>query len=105
MLRTLRIPGLMAVAASVLVGWSATAVAHAQSACADLGGTVGPDQVCQVRRATDTYKIDFSFPVDYSDQQQVTDYLTQQRDGEIRVSQLSAAQHWPADPRSLHSDQ
>jgi hypothetical protein len=93
MIRKLRILGLVA---SVLIGWSATAIAGAQSACADLGGTVDPDQICQIHSDTTSCKIDFSFPVDYSDQQQVTDYLTQQRDGEIRVSQLSAAQHWPA---------
>jgi hypothetical protein len=94
--RKLRIPGLMAVAASVLVGWSATAIAHAQSACADLGGTVGPDQVCQVHSATDTYKIDFSFPVDYPNQQPVTDYLATQRDAFVRFSQLPAARDWGA---------
>jgi hypothetical protein len=93
MIRKLRILGLVA---SVLIGWSATAIAGAQSACADLGGTVDPDQICQIHSGTTSCKIDFSFPVDYPDQQQVTDYLTQQRDGEIRVSQLSAAQHWPA---------
>jgi hypothetical protein len=60
MIRTVRTLALLAVATSLLVGWSATAIAGAQSACADLGGTVGPDQICQVHSATDTYKIDFS---------------------------------------------
>jgi hypothetical protein len=96
MLRKLRILGLRAVVASFLVGWSVTGIAGAQSACAELGGTVGPDEICQVHSSTASCKIDFSFPVDYPDQQPVTDYLTQQRDGEIRVSQLSAAQNLPA---------
>ena len=95
MIRTVRTLALLAVATSLLVGWSATAIAGAQSACADLGGTVGPDQICQVHSATGTYKIDFSFPVDYPDQQPVTDYLTHQRDGFIRFSQLPAARDWP----------
>jgi Protein of unknown function (DUF3298) len=93
MIRKLRILGLVA---SVLIGWSVTGIAGAQSACAELGGTVDPDQICQIHSGTASCKIDFSFPVDYPDQQPVTDYLTQQRDGEIRLSQLSAAQHWPA---------
>jgi hypothetical protein len=94
--RNLRILGLMAVAASVLVGWSATAIAGAQSACADLSGTVDPDQICHVHSVSATYQIEFSFPVDYPDQQPVTDYLTQQRDGFIKFAQLPAARDWPA---------
>jgi len=92
----MRILGLRAVVASFLVGWSATGIAGAQSACADLGGTVGPDEICQIHSATATYKIDFSFPVDYPDQEPVTDYLTVQRDGFIRFSQLPGAGDWPA---------
>ncbi len=90
--RNLHTLGLLA----LVVGWSATGIAGAQSACADLGGTVGPDQICQIHSATATYKIDFSFPVDYPDQEPVTDYLTQQRDAFIRFSQLPGAQDWPA---------
>jgi hypothetical protein len=84
------------VAASVLLGWSGAAMAGAQSACADLGGTVGPDQICQFHTATPSYKIDFSFPVDYPDQQPVTDYLTQQRNGFIEFAGLPAARSYPA---------
>jgi hypothetical protein len=50
------------------------------SACTDLGGTVGPDQVCTVHAETPNYTIDMSFPVTYPDQRAVTDVLTRQRD-------------------------
>jgi hypothetical protein len=49
-------------------------------ACDALGGTVDTDRRCQVQMATDTYEIGFNFPVDYPDQQALTDYLTRQRD-------------------------
>jgi hypothetical protein len=55
-----------------------TAAAGAQS-CAALGGRVGTDQTCHVHIATASYEIDFSFPVDYPDQQALMGYLTQQR--------------------------
>jgi hypothetical protein len=56
-----------------------TAAAGAQS-CAALGGTVDTDQRCQVQITTANYEIGFNFPVDYPDQQTVTDYLTRERD-------------------------
>jgi hypothetical protein len=68
------------VAACVLIGWSSTSTAGADSACPDLGGTVGPDQICQVHTETATYTVDFKFPVDYPDQQRLTDYVTHERD-------------------------
>jgi hypothetical protein len=55
--------------------------AAAPSACAELGGTLGPDQLCKVHASTADYTIDMSFPVDYPEQQAVTDYLKQNRDG------------------------
>jgi hypothetical protein len=50
------------------------------SACTDLGGTVGPDNVCTVHTETAGYTIDMKFPADYPDQRAVTDVLTRQRD-------------------------
>jgi Protein of unknown function (DUF3298) len=88
--------GLVALAASVLVGWFATPTAGSRSACADLGGTVDPNQICHIHSATATYTIDFGFPVDYPDQQPLADYLTQQRDGFIKFSALPAARDWGA---------
>ena len=42
---------------------------HGQSACADLGGAVGPDGICTVHAANSTYTLNFTFPNDYPDQQ------------------------------------
>jgi hypothetical protein len=50
-------------------------------ACADIGGTVEADQSCRVFSETPDYTLDFRFPVDYPDQQALSDYLTQRRDG------------------------
>jgi hypothetical protein len=81
MFRNVRLLGPAAMAACVLIGWSGIGTAGAQSACADLGGTVDPDQICHVHNATAGYTLDSSFPVDYPDQQPLTDFLKQQRDG------------------------
>lgn len=51
----------------------------AQSACDQLAGTVDADKICHVQASTPTYKLDFRFPVDYPDQQSLTDFLTQRR--------------------------
>jgi hypothetical protein len=51
------------------------------SACADIGGTVAPDQTCLVFSETPDYTLDFSFPVDYPDQKALSEYLMQRRDG------------------------
>jgi hypothetical protein len=56
--------------------------AGAQSACADLDGTVDPDQICHVHTVASSYTLDVSFPVDYPDQQALSDFLTQQCDQE-----------------------
>ncbi len=58
----------------------ASAPAGAQSGCADLGGTVGPDGICHGHVVGATYTLDLNFPVDYPDQQPVTDYLVHTRD-------------------------
>ena len=80
MLSNGRSRGQAAVVACLLIGWFGTATAGAQSSCADLGGTVDTDQICQVHGVGPGYTIDFSFPVDYPDQLAVTDYLTHERD-------------------------
>jgi len=88
MFGNLRMLGYAAVAACVLVGWSGTGTAAAQSACADVGGTVDPDQICHVQSATSSYTLDFSFPVSYPDQQPLTDFLTQERDQAVEYAQM-----------------
>jgi hypothetical protein len=59
---------------------TATSTTVAQSACADVGGAVGLDQTCHAHSDTARYTLDFRFPVDYPDQQALTDALTQRRD-------------------------
>ncbi|WP_319448344.1 MULTISPECIES: esterase [unclassified Mycobacterium] len=54
--------------------------AGAPSVCGELGGTLGLDQLCQVHASAADYTLDMSFPVDYPEQQAVTDYLKKQRD-------------------------
>ncbi len=60
---------------------TATSTTVAESACTSLGGTVGGDQTCRVHSDTARYTLDFRFPVDYPDQQALTDAVTQERDG------------------------
>jgi hypothetical protein len=56
-----------------------TPAAVAQSACADLGGSVDAEQICHAHTAGPGYEVTFTFPVDYPDQEGVTAYLTQRR--------------------------
>jgi hypothetical protein len=88
-----------ALAALMLAGWSSStgsAAADVQSACADLGGTVDPDQICHVHSATSSYTLDFSFPVSYPDQQPLTDYLTHERDQEVEYAQMYPPSNRPS---------
>lgn len=55
-------------------------VAAGPSACDELQGTVGPDQVCSVHTETAGSPIDMSFPATYPDQRALADVLTKQRD-------------------------
>lgn len=57
-----------------------SAAAPAQSSCADLGGTAGPDRACHVRTSTAAYDVDISFPLDYPDLQAVTGFVKRGRD-------------------------
>ncbi|WIM88141.1 RsiV family protein [Candidatus Mycobacterium wuenschmannii] len=77
------------IAAGALLGWSGVAVAAADSACTNLGGTLQDDQTCNVHTVTPTYTLNMTFPVDYPDQA-LTDYLGQNRDGFVNVAQTSS---------------
>ena len=76
-------------APAVLVGWPAAA---APPPCASLGGTVEAAQMCHVRASSSTYTLELTFPTDYPDQQALTDYITQNRDGFVNVAQGSVGQ-------------
>jgi hypothetical protein len=54
-------------------------VAGGPSACSDLGGQVGPDQVCTVHTEASGYTVDMSFPSDYPDQTALSRVLTRLR--------------------------
>jgi hypothetical protein len=77
------------IAAGALLGWSGGAVAAADSACNSFGGALQDDQTCHVHAGTSTYTLDMTFPVDYPDEQALTDYLSQNRDGFVNVAQTS----------------
>jgi hypothetical protein len=72
---------LAALAGAAVIAIASPAAASAQSACDSLGGTIGTDQLCHVHSATSSYMLDMSFPLDYPDQQALTGFLTQDRDG------------------------
>ncbi len=93
-MRILRVAAIL-VAAGVLACSAGISTAAAQSACADLGGTVGQDQMCSVHTSNSTYTLDITFPNDYPDQQALTAYLTQARDGFVNVSQMPGSYNLP----------
>lgn len=68
---------------------TSTPPAGTPSACSELGGTLGPDQLCKVHDSATNYSLDISFPVDYPDQRSVTDYLKRQRDDFVAFAQKS----------------
>ena len=78
------------IAAGALLGWSGGPVAAADSTCGNLGGDVEGDQTCHVHASTSTYTLDMKFPLDYPDEQALTDYIGQNRDGFVSVAQTSS---------------
>jgi hypothetical protein len=75
----------MALAAGVVCATVFGAPASAQPAtaaagCAELGGVVQADRTCHVETKTARYSIEISYPLDYSDQEELTDFVRQERD-------------------------
>jgi hypothetical protein len=82
--------------AGVLAFWHGAAAAWAQPQCTDMGGSVDQGApTCRIHVVTDKYKIDVSYPTDYPDQQGLTDYLNQTRDGFVNVSQMPGSRNLP----------
>jgi hypothetical protein len=77
---------------AALAGWPANA---APPSCAGLGGTVEAAQICHIHQSGATYTLDMTFPIDYPDQQVLTDYITQNRDGFVNVAQGSGRRDQP----------
>ncbi len=71
----------------IVVAWPDAPPAAAYTSCAAMGGTIEADQICHIHESTPTYMLDLRFPVDYSDQQALTDYVAQNRDGFVTVAQ------------------
>jgi Protein of unknown function (DUF3298) len=90
-------------AAGSLLGWSGGPVAAAESDCGSLGGDV-EGQTCHVHAANATYMLDMTFPVDYPDEQALTNCINQNRDGFVNVAQTSGARDVPYQ-MELTSDQ
>jgi Protein of unknown function (DUF3298) len=91
----MRILRVIVILVAGVLAYSSTSTAGAQSACVDLGGTVGQDQICRVHTANSTYTMDMSFPNDYPDQAALTAYLTQARDGFVNVSEMPGSYNLP----------
>ncbi|WP_421841178.1 esterase [Mycobacterium sp.] len=79
-------------AAAVLLGWPAAAE---PSSCATLDGTIETAPICHVHASGSGYTLDMRYPVDYPDQQALTDYLSRNRDGFLNVAQASARRNQP----------
>ena len=79
-------------AAPVLLGWPAAAE---PPSCASLGGAVGAGQMCRLQATGPTYTLNMTFPADYPDEQALTDYITQNRDGFVNVAQSSRGRDQP----------
>lgn len=79
-------------ATAVLLGWPAAAE---PPSCASLGGSVEAGQMCRVHATGPNYMLTMTFPTDYPDQQALTDYITQNRDGFVNVARSSGGRDQP----------
>ncbi|KAA0087001.1 DUF3298 domain-containing protein [Mycolicibacterium sp. P9-64] len=86
-----------ALVAAVIGATVFSAPASAQpTSCADLGGTVNADtKTCHIETETATYKIDVTYPLDYPDEQAVTDYVKQDRDDFVHFVTTMRPRDWP----------
>ncbi|MDT5114268.1 MAG: hypothetical protein QOE30_7 [Mycobacterium sp.] len=91
---------LIALAAAAVCATMFSAPASAQPAapaagCADLGGTVQTDQTCHIETKTATYSFDVDYPLDYPDQQSLTDFVRQDRDDFLNFVATLPPRDWP----------
>ncbi len=82
-------------APAILLGWQPSPASATPPSCADLGGTVEAGQMCRVHATGPTYTFTMTFPTDYPDEQALTDYITQNRDGFVSVAQSSGSRDQP----------
>jgi len=86
---------LMAAAVLATAAVLGSPAAAAPPSCAALGGTIEADQLCHVHATGPTYTLNMTFPIDYPDQQALTDYITRNRDGFVNVAQSSGGRNQP----------
>ncbi len=84
-----------ALAAVVLVAGPPAPAGAAPPSCADLGGTLSDGRTCHVSASSANYTLNLSYPTDYADEQALTDFLSQNRDGFINVAQTSGSRDVP----------
>ncbi len=76
---------------AVLFSPPATASPSGPPTCASLGGAMPDPQTCRLHTSAPTYTLTMTFPADYPDEQALTDYITQNRDGFLSVAQSSGS--------------
>lgn len=92
----MRIPTLvLAVVATVTVGWSNMATAAADPQCDDFNGVVDSAQMCQITGTEPNYSLSISYPVDYPDVVPMIDYVKQTRDGFLNVANMPGTGDMP----------
>lgn len=91
----MRILAAAVLAAGVVAGVATAPVAWAQTACADLGGSVDAEKTCHVHVENPTYTLDYAFADDYPDQAALTAYLRQTRDGFVNVAETPGSWNLP----------
>ncbi|OBA79958.1 hypothetical protein A9W99_17715 [Mycobacterium sp. 1164966.3] len=75
--------------------WTACPAAAEPPSCTGLGGTIVAAQTCRLHASGPTYTLNMTFPTDYPDEQALTDYITQNRDGFVNVAEGSGARDHP----------
>src|ERR1700730_16569246 len=79
-----------ALAAAAVLGWPVAPRSGSEPpSCASPGGTVEAGQMRHPHDTGPTYMLNMTFPADYPDEQALTDYITQNRDGFVNVAQAS----------------
>ena len=84
-----------AVCATVFGAPASARPATPAAGCAELGGAVQADQTCHIETKTATYSIDIRYPLGYSDQRAVTDYVTQDRTEFVDFIATLPPRDWP----------
>lgn len=104
-----------AVSAAATLGWSGVGVASAappspspapqpQPKCADLGGVVDANQICQITASDPGYSLTIGYPVGYPDAQAVYDYVKQTRDGFLNVAKTPDSRTMPYELDTTESE-